>query len=80
MRRELISEDARISGFLNAGENYEAVIEHPIQDVAALPILILEQIYYQGLPTERLDYSVFFTDMEKAGAVDQLPDDWNSDN
>lgn len=75
-RRDMITDDARVSGFLNPTEQYEAVINHPTEDKAALPILVLDPIYYNGLPTQRFDYSVFFTDMEKAGAVDELPADW----
>lgn len=77
-RRWLLTGDSRKSGFIGQDEEYEQVINHPTLDKAAIPIVINEPVYYQDLPTQKQDFSVFFTDMEKATAVDSLPDDWNT--
>lgn len=75
-RRWSITTDARASNFIGATEEYHPVINHPTEDKAAIPVVIEESVYYQGIPTQRLDFGVFFTDMEKAGAVEELTPDW----
>lgn len=75
-RHRLLTSDARASGFIGATDEYVPVINHPTEEKAAIPILVEEPIYYQGIPTKRLDYAVFFTLMEIAGAVEELTPDW----
>lgn len=80
VRHEQITEDAIAAGFLNNGEKYDAVLQHPMEDRAAIEVVVMEPIYYQGLPTQRYDYSIFFTPQEIARSVDVLPEDWFENN
>jgi len=77
IRHKQITDDAIEANFLLDGELYDAIIYHPSQDKSAIPIIKIEPIYYNGMPTQGLDFGIFFTSQERAKAVESLPEDWN---
>ena len=48
IRLQQITEDAQAANFLPAGSQYSDIISHPIEDKAAIPVIITESVYYQG--------------------------------
>jgi len=80
IRYNQITEDAIDANFLSVGEQYTEIIYHPTEDRAALFVQDIKAIYYQGLPTQGYNYEIFFTLQEMARAVDNLPDDWYTNN
>jgi len=72
-----ITEDATDANFLNNGEQYVDVIYHPTENKAALPIIVIEPIYYNGMPTQKYDFGIFFTPQEVAKSIEELPEDWD---
>jgi len=76
VRQRQITNDAREANFLTNYETYEAAINHPIEDKSAVPVINIEAIYYQGIPTQNYNFEIFFTQQEIARAIDNLPSDW----
>ena len=81
IRRNIITDDARTANFLPESMEYDPVIFHPTEDKAALPIVNMEHVRIAlGVYTEAVNFSIFFTENERAGAVETLPADWNQEN
>ena len=76
IRHSQITEDAKEANFLPEDGLYSDIIYHPTDDKAAIEIIITEGIYYNDTPIKSLDFGIFFTDNERAKAVDELPSDW----
>lgn len=75
-RHETLTDDARQANFLTPTEFYKAIIEHPTEDKAAIEVVLEPSVYIKGLPTQKYDYSIFFTAQELARAVVDLPEGW----
>jgi hypothetical protein len=75
-RRWQLTDDARQANFLNPDEEYRQLFNHPIEDKAAIEVVIEEPVYINGLPTRKYDFSIFFTAQENARAIDELSADW----
>lgn len=76
IRHTQVTHDAQEANFLPEGIPYNAVIFHPTEDKAALPIEVTPAIYYNDEPIRSYDFGIFFTEQEKAGAVAELTADW----
>lgn len=76
IRHWQITRDAIMAGFLQPGMHYDPVIYHPQEDLAALPIIKTEGVYYQDAALPSVDFSIFFTAQELAGATNELLADW----
>lgn len=74
VRRDMITNDAGDANFLTGDAAYNEVVYHPTEDKAALPVIIIDPIYYQGFPVQGLDFSIFFTAQEIARAIEKLPE------
>lgn len=75
-RHLMITDDARQANFLLAAEPYRSIIYHPTEDKAAIEVVLEDSTYVNNLPTPKYDYSIFFTDQEKARIVCELPAGW----
>jgi len=78
IRYTQINEDATDANFITDGDTYAEIIYHPTEDKAAIPIYIIEPVYYQGIPTKGYNYEIFFTQQELARCVTELSNDWFS--
>jgi vacuolar-type H+-ATPase subunit D/Vma8 len=75
-RREQLTDDARQANFLMADEDYREIYYHPTKDLAAIEVVFEPSISMRGIPTQKYDFSIFFTAQELARAVTEFPRDW----
>lgn len=73
-----ITDDARAANFIAPDDTYSFIDYHPTEDKAAIKIIVSEPVYVDDLPTIRLDFGIFFTAMEKARVIAELPEDWQT--